>query len=169
VEPNVPLAPGQRTLPLSLPPTDFFRMLPHLIVPGTLYPPRAAALTAVLSLVTAVPFLEEPAIQVLAPLKGKWLDLEVPENISYDCARLLLSAPRGMVLTEGEVKVYAAMRRYRLIELNLESTMHLQLPWTPEKTRQVGDLKIQCKLCNVRCVTPHFVLKPGLNWHTGEV
>ncbi|KDR78368.1 hypothetical protein GALMADRAFT_95057 [Galerina marginata CBS 339.88] len=150
VEPGLKLAPGQRTLPLSLFPVNFFRVLPHLVVPGTLYPARAASLTAVLSLITSVPFLKEPAIELLTPLKGTWINLEVPENLSFDCAKFLLSAPDGVVLTKKEKKIYAAMRRYKMIELNLESTLHLQVPWTPEKTREVGDQKIECQQCHIR-------------------
>jgi hypothetical protein len=97
-----------------------------------------------------VPFLKEKAIAVLTPVKGTWIDLEVPENLSFDCARFLLSAPEGVVLTDQEQKIYSAMRRYKLIELNLESTMNVEVPWTPEKTREVGDYKIECQQCHIR-------------------
>ncbi|KAJ7912609.1 hypothetical protein B0H13DRAFT_2474704 [Mycena leptocephala] len=149
VEPGVNLAPLQRSLPLTLPPRDFFRILPHLIVPGTLYPVRAATLTAVVSLITGVPFLLESATALLATAKGKWLDMQVPENISFDCARFLLSAPEGVVLTAKEKKVYEGMRRYKLIELNLDAPLVANVPWTPQKTRGAGDVKIQCKKCLV--------------------
>ncbi|KAJ7785278.1 hypothetical protein DFH07DRAFT_864425 [Mycena maculata] len=150
VEPGITLAPLQRSIPLTLPPRDFYRILPHLIVPGTLYPPRAAALTAIVSLVTGVPFLAESATALLATTKGKWLDLEVPENISFDCARLLLSAPAGVVLTQQERTVYEAMRRYKLIELNLHAPLVVHVPWTPQKTRGPGDEKVQCKRCSIQ-------------------
>ncbi|KAJ7178202.1 hypothetical protein C8R46DRAFT_1076094 [Mycena filopes] len=150
VEPGVTLAPQHRSIPLTLPARDFFRILPHLIVPGTLYPPRAATLTAVLALVTGVPFLAESATALLATAKGKWLDLNVPENISFDCARFLLSAPQGVVLTAHEKQIYAAMQRYRLIELNLDAPLLVKLPWSPEKTRGPGDVKVRCKKCLAR-------------------
>jgi hypothetical protein len=126
--------------------------LPHLIVPGTLYPVRAATLTAVISLITAVPFLKVPATELLATAKGKWLDIQVPENISFDCARFLLSAPESVVLTTREKRVYRAMRRYKLIELNLDAPLVVDVPWTPDKTRGPGDVKVQCKKCLVRYV-----------------
>ncbi|KAJ7185276.1 hypothetical protein C8R46DRAFT_1185063 [Mycena filopes] len=150
VEPGIKLGPMQRSIPLTLPPRDFYRLLPHLIVPGTLYPARAAALTAVVSLITAVPFLTDSATALLATVKGKWLDLEIPENISFDCARFLLSAPADVVLTAGEKRVYEAMRRYKLIELNLDAPVEVHVPWTPEKTRGPGDVKVQCKRCLIR-------------------
>ncbi|TDL20326.1 hypothetical protein BD410DRAFT_725893 [Rickenella mellea] len=150
VEENVVLAPNQRSIPLSLNPRDFFRILPHLVVPGTLYPPRAASLTATLALTTDVSFLKDSATALLAPLKGKWINLDVPENISYDCARFLLSAPRGVVLSDDERVVYEAMRRYKLIELNLDSTLQVKLPWTPTKSRGVGDSKVKCQKCLFR-------------------
>jgi hypothetical protein len=147
VEPGITLAPLQRSIPLTLPARDFYRLLPHLIVPGTLYPPRAATLTAVVSLITAVPFLKDSATALLATAKGKWLDLDVPENISFDCARFLLSAPPGVVLTKHEKRVYEAMRRYKLIELNLDAPVEVRVPWTPQKTRGPGDVKVRCKRC----------------------
>jgi hypothetical protein len=157
VESDVKLAPNQRSIPLSLPPRDLFRILPHLVVPGTLYPPRAASMTGILSLITAVPFLREPAIALLASTKGTWLNLEVPENLSFDCARFLLAAPDGLVLTVQEKRVYEAMRRYKLIELNLDSTIELHVPWTPNKTRGVGDRRIRCKKCLIKYVVHHVI------------
>lgn len=149
VEKNAVLEPNQRSIPLTLPPRDFFRLLPHLVVSGTLYPKRAASLTAILALVTGVSFLQESATALLAPLKGTWIDLEVPENVSFDCARFLLSAPLGLVLTDEERAVYDAMRRYKLVELNLDAPLAVHLPWTPEKTRQVGDERIKCNNCHL--------------------
>ncbi|CAK5262277.1 unnamed protein product [Mycena citricolor] len=122
VEPGVTLGPNERFVPLSLSVSDVFRTLPHLIVPGTLYPHRAAALTAIVALVT--------------------------ENISFDCARLLLSAPEGIVLTRQEKRVYEMMRRYRLIEANLDAPVQVKVPWAPAKTRGCGDMKVRCKMCS---------------------
>ncbi|KAJ7032441.1 hypothetical protein C8F04DRAFT_659795 [Mycena alexandri] len=154
VEPGITLGPLQRSIPLTLPPRDFYRLMPHLIVPGTLYPPRAATLTAVVSLITAVPFLKESATALLATTKGTWLNLDVPENISFDCARFLLSGPMDLMLTSREKRVYEAMRRYKLIELNLDAPVEVHVPWTPQKTRGPGDVKIQCKRCFIhRSVT----------------
>jgi hypothetical protein len=150
VEPDVTLAPGQRAIPLTLPPRDFFRILPHLIVPGTLYPARAATLTAIVSLVTAVPFLKESALALLATAKGKWINMEVPENISFDCARFLLSVPEGVALTKKEKAVYESMRRYKLIELNLDTPIVVNVPWTPAKTRGSGDVKVRCQKCLIK-------------------
>ncbi|KAJ7761206.1 hypothetical protein DFH07DRAFT_815739 [Mycena maculata] len=150
VEPDVTLAPHQRSIPLSLPSRHLFRIIPHLIVPGTLWPHRAATLTAVVSIITAVPFLKEPATELVAAAKGKWLDLDVPENISFDCARFLVSAPEGVVLTKRERQVYEAMRRYKLLELNLDAVLVVKVPWTPSKTRGPGDMKAECKKCLIR-------------------
>lgn len=127
-------------------------------MPGTLYPPRAATLTAIVSLITAVPFLKESATAFVATTKGTWIDLEIPENISFDCARFLLSAPAGLVLTKREKQVYEAMRRYKLIELNLDAPVTVNVPWTPKKTRGAGDVKVQCRKCLIRYVESDFFL-----------
>ncbi|KAF7316540.1 RING-type domain-containing protein [Mycena indigotica] len=151
VEPGVTLAPRQRSLPLSLPANDFFRLLPHLIVPGTMYSSRASALTAVVALTTGVPFLQTIASTFLSTsFKGKWINLNIPENISFDCAQFLLTSPEGVVLTAQERKLYEAMRRYRLLELNLDAPIEAKVPWTPQKSRGPGGVKVQCSRCQVR-------------------
>ncbi|CCA69537.1 hypothetical protein PIIN_03476 [Serendipita indica DSM 11827] len=150
VEEDVTLLPSQRYLPLSLKPFDLFKVLPHLVVPGTMFSGRAAALFAALSMVVGVPFLDEPARELLNRQKGTWLDIEIPENLSFECAKLLTSLPPGVALTEEESAVYKGMRRYRLIELNLKSSLSATVPWTPEKTSGVGDLQITCSICKKR-------------------
>ena len=103
---------------------------------------------AALSMTVGVPFLDTPARQFLGSMKGTWLNTEIPENLSYECAKLLIDLPTGVALNNEEEVVYRGMRRYRLIELNMESQLEAQVPWTPEKTREVGDVQIQCTKCN---------------------
>lgn len=148
VEEDVTLLENQRSIPLSLKSKDIFCILPHLVVPGTLFSTRAAGLMAALSMTVGVPFLDTLARQFLGSMKGTWLNTEIPENLSYECAKLLTGLPSGVALNEEEEAVYQGMRRYRLIELNMESQLEAQVPWTPEKTRSVGDVQIQCTKCN---------------------
>jgi hypothetical protein len=103
---------------------------------------------AALSMTVGVPFLDAPARQLLGSLKGTWLNTEIPENLSYECAKLLIGLPSGVALNDDEEAAYRGMRRYRLIELNMEPQLEAQVPWTPEKTREVGDVQIQCNKCN---------------------
>jgi len=112
---------------------------------------RAAALFAALSMVVGVRFLDGPARVVLGQMKGTWLDLEIPENLSYECAKLLLrgSVP-DVALTDEERKVYAGMRRYRLIELNVKASLTASIPWTPDKTSGIGDRQLTCRKCSRR-------------------
>jgi hypothetical protein len=148
VEEDVTLLENQRSIPLSLKPKDIFCILPHLVVPGTLFSTRAAGLMAALAMTVGVPFLDTQARQFLGSMKGTWLNIEIPENLSYECAKLLIGLPSGVALNEEEEAVYRGMRRYRLIELNMDSQLEAQVPWTPEKTREVGDVHIQCAKCN---------------------
>jgi hypothetical protein len=103
---------------------------------------------AALAMTVGVPFLDTQARQFLGSMKGTWLNIEIPENLSYECAKLLIGLPSGVALNEEEEAVYRGMRRYRLIELNMDSQLEAQVPWTPEKTREVGDVHIQCTKCN---------------------
>ncbi|KDQ17823.1 hypothetical protein BOTBODRAFT_171538 [Botryobasidium botryosum FD-172 SS1] len=150
VEAGVVLAPHQRVIPVSLSPKQLFSIMPHLVVPGTLYSPRAASIMASLALITSVPFLVEPATELLSSVKGTWLKVEVPENISYDCAKLLLQTPPGVALTEEERNTYQEMREYKLLELNLDSKLQAMVPWTPDKSRGVGDRKVVCEKCKIK-------------------
>jgi hypothetical protein len=129
-------------------PKDIFSVLPHLVVPGTLFSIRAAGLMATLSMTIGVPFLDSPARQFLGSMKGTWLNVDIPENISYQCAKLLTGLSSGVALNEEEEAVYRGMQRYRLIELNMEPQLEAQVPWTPEKTCDVGDFQVQCTGCN---------------------
>lgn len=151
VEKDVKLLPSQRSIPLSLSPFDLFKVLPHLVVEGTMFSGRAAALFAALSMVVGVRFLDAPARVLLSQQQGTWLNIEIPENLSYECAKLLLkgSVP-DVALTEEERNVYTGMRRYRLIELNLKASLTASIPWTPEKTGGVGDRQLVCKKCSKR-------------------
>ncbi|KZV91550.1 hypothetical protein EXIGLDRAFT_648141 [Exidia glandulosa HHB12029] len=151
VEPGTVLTEHQRAIPLSLPPRHIFRLLPHLVVPGTLYSSRASAVMAILALTVGVPFLRDAATTVAGYTKGTWLDLEHPETLSWECASFLLNAPDpNLCLTSDERKTYEGMRRYRLLELNLDATLDATVPWTPEKASGVGDVKVPCALCGVK-------------------
>ena len=55
-----------------------------------------------------------------------------------------------MVLSDEEREVYGGMQRYRLLELNLDSILNVKRPWTPDKTRNVGDRKVCCKSCSIK-------------------
>jgi hypothetical protein len=144
----VKLLPSQRSIPLSLSPFTLFKILPHLVVAGTMFSGRAAALFAALSMVVGVRFLDKPARVLLGQQRGTWLDLEIPENLSYECAKLLMSLPPKVALTNEERKVYGGMRRYRLIELNMQSSLTATIPWTPEKTSGIGDRQVLCTNCS---------------------
>ena len=56
-------------------------------------------------------------------------------------------------MADDERVFYESMRRYKLIEANLDSTLRVEVPWTPDKTRNIGDLKVLCKRCGIRLET----------------
>ena len=89
IDPAVPLPADQRKLPTTLRPREFFRLLPHLVVPGTLFPHRAAALTAILALITGVPFLASNATMLLETTHGMWLNIEAYPSFSLSPTCLL--------------------------------------------------------------------------------
>ncbi|KAG8945086.1 hypothetical protein FRC04_001247 [Tulasnella sp. 424] len=153
VEPGVKLAPQQRSLPLSLRPLILFELMPHLVVPGVMFSARPALIMALLATIVGVPFLLEPARVVLENAKGSWIDIDVPENISYEFARLVLKgSPNDLAvrLNDEERAVYDGMRKYKLLELNLDGPLTATTGWTPSKSREVGDDQVECKSCKIK-------------------
>ncbi|KAG8918376.1 hypothetical protein FRC01_001897, partial [Tulasnella sp. 417] len=139
VEPGVTLAPQQRWLPLSLPPLHLFELMPHLVVPGVMFSARPALIMALLATIVGVPFLLEPARVVLEKAKGSWIDIDVPENISYEFGRFVLQGtPNDLAvrLTDEERAFYEGMRKYKLLELNLKAELTASTGWTPSKSRE---------------------------------
>jgi len=152
-DPDFAFGPSQRFIPLNLPPNQIFQLMPHLVVPGTMFSTRPAYVMAILSLIVGVPFLRSIATNLVSKIKGHWIDATVPENISYEFARFILQGTPEEVsarLTEKEQAVYQGMRRYRLLELNMDSSLTAQVAWTPTKTRGVGDDKVECKKCGIK-------------------
>jgi len=103
---------------------------------------------AILALTVGVPFLQQPATTVAGFTKGTWLDAEHPETLAWDCASFLLGAPDPDVfLQPNEREVYTAIRRYKLLELNMDAELAARVPWTPEKASGVGDVRVECSRC----------------------
>lgn len=127
--------------------------MPHLVVPGVMFSARPALIMALLATIVGVPFLLEPARVVLENAKGSWIDIDVPENISYEFARLVLKgSPNDLAvrLNDEEKAVYEGMGKYKLLELNLGGALTASTGWTPSKSREVGDDQVECKSCKIK-------------------
>lgn len=132
-------------------PVVAFRTAPHLAVEGTLYSHRTATVLAVISVLSHIPHLLEPATNLLTETKGTWLNRQTPENFTLDFAQLLLSLPSSDVaLTESEKLSYEGMRRYTHLERLIDTKIQGVVPWSALKSRGVGDRKRVCERCGIR-------------------
>ncbi|KAL7266816.1 hypothetical protein RUND412_010620 [Rhizina undulata] len=141
-----------------------FTLLLHLVLPGTKLSFRLAAIVASLCRTLKITFLEEAAKAILDDQKGKWLNLGYPENFNLECIRILLF---GAVLTEIERTTFENMQRYKMVELNMDTELEVQVPWTPEKSvGPVGEMAVSgmCGLCACPpedCYGPESSLSPA--------
>ncbi|PVF95374.1 hypothetical protein CPB86DRAFT_764184 [Serendipita vermifera] len=141
-----------RSIPISTSsPSTLFRIIPHLIQEGLLYSSRTAAILAMVAYTSHIPHLLQPAMSLLESTKGSWLDVTIPENFATPFIGFMLSVPsRDFTLSSEEKDLYSAMVRYAYLEENLDTKVKAQVPWTPMKTRGVGDRKRLCDGCGIR-------------------
>jgi hypothetical protein len=141
----------------------FWRMLLHLVVPGTMLSVRPAVLLAALSIRLGVQPLLKAADTEMLIWKDKWNNLEVPETWNVSCLSLLLDADKeyrqrmsategasakSKLLKEGDRALFERLAEYKMLELNLNTTLTARIGWTPEKTTaSIGPI-VTCRSCN---------------------
>jgi hypothetical protein len=147
----------------------FWKILLHLLVPGTLLSARPAAVLAALSLRLGIAPLTDVAVREMVGFKNKWNDVEVPENWNVSCLSLLLNADKtyresldheksetpdtslpkkpSSLLKESDRELFEHLIAYRMLELNLDSTLTARVGWTPEKTRAPIGPVVTCRSC----------------------
>ncbi|KFY01035.1 hypothetical protein O988_02959 [Pseudogymnoascus sp. VKM F-3808] len=145
----------------------FWRILLHIVVPGTMLSARPAALLAALSIRLGLEPLLDAASQEMILWRDRWNELETPETWNTSCLGLLLDADEAyrnrQALEEGEQTnekasdmsllnpedrtLFERLVSYKMIELNLETTLQAQIGWTPEKTSLATGPTITCASC----------------------
>ena len=138
-----PGQPGVPALPLSMAAKDLFAMLPHLMCPGTMFSSRPAAVLAVLAVFTGS-VLREQAAELLASIRGVWIDAELPENNSADFVDLVLRVPS--CLTPAELERFTGLRRRAGLLRNGRTDVEVATGFTSCKTVR-PDRKVRCPTC----------------------
>ena len=116
-----------------------------------LYSPRTAIILAIVSLTARIPHLNQSALAVLQSMTGKWIDARTPENFTTPFIHFILSVPCSQnALSADERTQYLTMARYAYLEEQLDTKVQARVPWTPMKSRGVGDRKRVCEGCNIR-------------------
>ena len=163
LEPHDELEISYIPLALALPRyrRNFWRVLPHAFVPGAMFAPRPAALLAALSIRKGIYCLESIAHAELQ--LHTWSNLEYPQTWTTSCLALLLEADESLtrikddptssdtgqatILTEEERKLFKALVGYKMLEMNLEVPLTVQIAWRPERTKVALGPLVTCKIC----------------------
>ncbi|KAI1353886.1 hypothetical protein F5Y01DRAFT_43807 [Xylaria sp. FL0043] len=153
----------------------FWRILLHLVCPGTKLAERPAALLAALSIRMGMKPLKAAAETEMLIWSKRWNNLEIPETWNVSCLSLILDADKsyeerrkrgelpdnsGSFLCSGDRQLFQRLVDYSLLKANMPTTLQARVGWKPEKTKvSIGPL-VTCRKCNYpRSVT---VMAPGV-------
>jgi hypothetical protein len=142
----------------------FWRILLHIVVPGTMLSARPAALLAALAIRLGIQPLLKAADTEMLMWRNKWNDLEVPETWNASCLGLLLDADKAYLdrqrlekaengkavkglLTTTDKQLFDRVVSYKMLELNLKTTLTAKVGWKPEKTTMPIGPVVVCRSC----------------------
>ena len=160
---------------------EYWKILLHLIVPGTRLSTRPATLVAALSLRLGMEFLFKPAVSQMLFFKDKWNDTATPENWTIGCLTLLIDADEIYqkhqqylaTLGEGDTTtrllkpndraLFEKLVSFKMLEFNLDTPLTARVPWTPSKSiAPIGPLAT-CRSCQY----PRSITVMGQNGKCG--
>ncbi|KAF8861950.1 hypothetical protein BDZ45DRAFT_617826 [Acephala macrosclerotiorum] len=151
----------------------FWRILLHIVVPGTMLGARPAALLAALSIKLGIQPLMHAADQEMLLWRDRWNNLEIPETWNTSCLSLVLDADEayqkrkeleeGMeglaldnkngtskvegLLSADDRQLFSLLASYKILEFNLETNLEARVGWTPEKTSVALGPTVICTSC----------------------
>ncbi|KFZ24723.1 hypothetical protein V502_00784 [Pseudogymnoascus sp. VKM F-4520 (FW-2644)] len=190
----------------------FWRILLHVVVPGTILSSRPAALLAALSIRLGLEPLLEVAYGEMMLWRDRWNDTDIPETWNTSCLGLLLDADDAYQKREGREHgtqvstnleyedeppakrlclenpsltsllktnettasekrllnpldrlLFERLVSYKMLELNLGTTLRAQIGWTPEKTTVAIGPTVTC----VSCEYPRSITIMGVDGKCG--
>jgi hypothetical protein len=158
---RIPLALAKKELGRK-----FWKILLHIVVNGTMLSSRPAALLAALTIKLGIqPLLEAADVEMLM-WRDKWNDLEIPETWNTSCLSLLLDADKAYIarqaehagepseekavdlLNPGDRELFNLLVSYKMLELNLKTTLTAKVGWAPEKSSMPLGPVVKCKSCD---------------------
>lgn len=132
-------------IPVNLEPKMKFRLLPHLMCPGTMFTKRLSLIMAAISKISRS-VLQEDAIKCLNEYRGSWIDFTLPENNSLDFARLMMKVS-AEALTEEEIKYFKALIQVGSFKKSKNRELIVEVSYSSDKTKR-PDYKSKCKTCH---------------------
>ncbi|EAQ85390.1 hypothetical protein CHGG_09404 [Chaetomium globosum CBS 148.51] len=141
----------------------FWKVLLHTVLPGTMVAARPAALLAALSVRLGIKPLEEVAYTELLTWRDNWNTLDIPETWSVNCLGLILEADKKLrqataetqsaeagrqtVLKEEDRKLFGGLVDYKMLEMNLSTTLKAEVGWSPNKSKAPLGPVVVCNVC----------------------
>lgn len=155
--PRIPLALSKKEYN-----REFWKILLHLIVPGTFLSARPAALVAALSIRLGMTFLNDAAIYEMLIFKNHWNNIETPETWTLGCLSLLIDADKlyqkqlemansisgePSLLGPADRELFEKLISLKILESNLDRAVVAKVPWTPEKSISSIGPQVICTSC----------------------
>ncbi|WYZ41144.1 hypothetical protein EsH8_V_000039 [Colletotrichum jinshuiense] len=142
----------------------FWKVLLHIVLPGTMLSARPAALLAALALRMGIQPLRDVADRELLCFTDRWNSIDTPENWNSSCLSLLLDADKdyerrvaegltqrpaadACILKEEDRRLFKTLVDYKLLELNLNTSLQAKVGWMPEKAKVALGPVVICKKC----------------------
>jgi hypothetical protein len=134
-------------LPLNMNDNEIFHLLPHLLAEGLKFSLRPASIMAMLCILSKNKTLQERAERFLTSIKGKWIDLELPENYTYSFSKICIKLPQ--FFTENENEFFHKLYTVGGLKINASTHITVKQPFSPRVLDIHKDIKIQCKTCDI--------------------
>ncbi|KAG7285818.1 hypothetical protein NEMBOFW57_008112 [Staphylotrichum longicolle] len=142
---------------------QFWKILLHTVLSGTMLAGRPGALLAALSVRMGIKPLEEAAYTELIAWRENWNTLDIPETWNTSCLSLLLEADKKhqqsvadagsetadtqTLLTAEDRDLFEGLVSYKLLEMNMDTTLTAKIAWTPAKSKVPIGPVVVCKTC----------------------
>ncbi|KAK9413981.1 hypothetical protein SUNI508_11433 [Seiridium unicorne] len=157
----------------------FWKILLHIVLPGTKLAARPAALLAALSIRMGIKPLMDAADFEMAGWKNNWNNLEIPETWNANCLTLILDADKDFearrhagsisadlpencaFLTQEDRRLFETLVDYGMLKANINTTLTAKVGWRPEKSKiPIGPISV-CTACqfprSVTMMAPHGI------------
>ncbi|KAH6695548.1 hypothetical protein F5X68DRAFT_163812 [Plectosphaerella plurivora] len=155
---------------------NLWKVLLHLILPGTKITLRPAALLAALSNRMGMLPLRAAADEELLSFRKHWGSRDVPETWSVSCLSLLLDAdqdyerrvsegtttrpaPDACVLQSQDRRLFQTLVDYKMLEFNLDTTLTARVGWDPSTSKVAVGPLVTC----IKCRLPRSVTIMGVD------
>ncbi|KAH7341183.1 hypothetical protein BKA66DRAFT_479243 [Pyrenochaeta sp. MPI-SDFR-AT-0127] len=158
--PKIPLAMASKKYEWK-----FWKMLLHVVLPGTMLSARPATVLAALAIRIGLRPLFEVASAAMLFWRERWNNLEVPETWNSSCLGLLLDADteyrqqmakankeysqtEDALLLSLDRDLFSLLVTYQHTGTNLLTTLTAEVGWTPDKARMSVGPVVTCRGCS---------------------